>query len=251
MNVIEYAGSAAQGDQRMTRAAVVARAPEWWRKLADKGLRSAAAAKASPVAPAAARSPAPPKTLGWVCGIACCGVSDPVTLAGSRTTMRETFQTGALADMVKQASSGERSIPLRWGHHGSVVTTTTGLNLLFRVRQVAGFDALFFEARLLDTALNRRVMKDFERGALGASLGFTGADAWTTDRRGYGPVRVIRQARLDHLALLPRDSKEKPAYRAAWAAGRCSSGPGCPPALRAKVESIAFEELVRQARVMS
>jgi len=246
---VEYAGSSSHGDQRMTRAAVLARAPEWWRKLADRGLRSAAAAKASPVAPAV-RSPAPPKTLGWICGIACCGVSEPVTLAGSQSTMRETFQTEALAGMAKQAGSGERSIPLRWGHHGEVVTTTTGLNLLFRVRQVAGFDALYFEARLSDTALNRRVLKDFEQGVIGASLGFTGADVWTTERRGYGPVRVIRRARLDHLALLPTGSKQTPAYRAAWAAGCRSSGPGCPVALRQKVESRAWEELVRQAKVM-
>ena len=251
MNGLEYAGWAAHDDHRMTRAAVIARAPEWWRKLADNGLRSAAAAKASPVAHAAARSPAPPKTLGWVCGIACCGVSDPVTLAGSGTTLHETVQTEALADMAKQAGSGKRSIPLRWGHVGETVTTNAGLNLLFRVRQVAGFDALFFEARLLDTVLNRRVLKDFEQGVLGASMSFNRADAWKTERRGYGPVRVIRRARLDHLALLPRESKEKPAYRAAWAAGRCSSGPGCPSALRATVEAIAFEELVRQARAMS
>jgi hypothetical protein len=233
----------------MTRAAVVARAPEWWRKLADTGLRSAAADKASPVAPAA-RSPAPPKTLGWIFGIACCGVSEPVSPPGG-PMLRETFMPEALADMVKQAGSGKRTIPLRWGHKGETVTTNRGLNLLFRVGSVAGFDALLFEARLTDTAMNRRVLEDLERGVLGASLGFSVDDAWTTDRRGYGPVRVIRRCRLDHLALLSRGSKLQPAYRAAWAAGRRSSGPGCPVALRDAVESAARAALVAQAKVMS
>lgn len=249
MNTIEYAGATSPADHRLTRSGVIARAPEWWRKLADQGLRSAAAAKMPRVAPAA-RSPAPPKTLGWIFGIACCGVSEPVSIPGGGERMREQFMPEALADMAKQAGSGKRTIPLRWGHQGETVTTTRGLNLLFQVRTVAGFDALAFQARLADTPLNRRVLEDLERGVLGASLGFTAADAWTTDRRGYGPVRVIRRCRLDHLAILPRDSKLQPAYRAAWAAGQRSSGPGSPVALRDAVESAAYQELVRQAKVM-
>lgn len=165
--------------------------------------------------------------------------------------VRETFQGSAFADLVKQASSGERMIPLRWGHRGETITETKGLNLLFRADTVAGFDALFFTARLSDTTLNRRVLEALEQGVLGVSLGFTEADAWTTDRRGYGPVRVIRRARFDHVALLPRDSKLQPAYRACWAAGRRSSGPGCPVALKDAVKAAAWSELVRQAKVMS
>lgn len=237
MNV-EYAGGAFPGDARLTRGGVVARAPEWWRKLANTGLRSAAAAKSSaPVTPAR-------RFAGWIYGVACCGVSQPAYSSADGKTLREQFTPAAFADMVKQ--SMERSIPLTLGHGGRTLTESgRTLDLLFRVHDLYG---LCFEARLTDTPFHRQVLEDLERGVLGVSIGYVNGKGWTTERDGFGTIRVIGSARLDHVALLPRDSKQSPAYRACWASGVRGNRLGVPTEVRQAAQRKAYAELIRQAK---
>lgn len=240
---VEFAGASAIGDRHFSRSSVIARAPEWWRQLADRGLRSAAAEKSS-ARQRVASKPAVP-IAGWVFGVACCGVSEPAYADDDKRTLPEQFTPAALADMAKQAG-GERVIPLTYDHRGETLAMTRGLDFMLKVDPFYG---LTFNARLRDTELNRRVLADLERGVLGVSVGFQGASGWTTERRGLGAVRIIDKATLHHVALLRRDSKLLPAYRACWASGRRGDGPGCPAAVQDAAKRMAYVELVRQAKV--
>lgn len=239
---IEYA--AARGDQ-FSRAKVVARAPAWWRKLADRNLRAAAADK--PPRPVASKAPAP--VAGWVYGLAVCGVSEPSYAAADGTTLREQFTPAALADIVRQVNGGKIVVPLTWGHRGETIATNRGLDLLLKVDEF--YSALELTARLRDTELNRRVLAELERGVLGLSVGYHTAEVRTVDRKGFGPVRIIDRATLHHVALLPRDSKLLPAYRACWASGQRGNGPGCPESVRLEARRFAYITMVAQAKAMA
>lgn len=246
MTTVEYAGATSCDDHRLTRAGVVARAPEWWRRLADKNLRSAAADKASPRQRVASK--ASPPVAGWVHGFAICGISEPAYAAADGRTICEQFTTAALADMVKEVSSGKRVVPLTWGHRGEVLATNRGLDMLLSVDQF--YNGLTFTARLRESELNRRVLEDLERGVLGVSVGYHSADGTIIDRRGFGPVRLIDKATLHHIALLRRDSKLVPAYRACWASGRRGRNLGCPQSVRDEARRFAYTTMVQQAKVM-
>lgn len=237
MNV-EYAGGAFPGDNRMERTGVVARAPEWWRKLANPTLRSAAAAKTPPPSKPARQF------AGWIYGVACCGVSQPAYSSADGKRMREQFTPAALADMAKQSMN--RSVPLTLGHEGrTLVDSGRTLDLLFRVHDLYG---LCFEARLTDTPLHRQVLEDLERGVLGVSVAYVNGKGWNTERSGFGTVRVIDRAELHHVALLPRESKLTPAYPACWASGVRGVHLGVPTEVRQAAQRKAYAELIRQAK---
>lgn len=240
--ILEYAGGPTVVVPSSSRAAVLRRAPEWWRRLAE------GTASARQQAPASSPKWSPPPVAGWLYAVACAGVSSPAYAAADKRNMPEQFTDAALADMAQQGNGGKTPIPLQLGHNGPTLVTTSGLNMLFRVHEVFG---LCLEARLTDTALNRRVLEDLERGVLGVSVSYVYRDGWTVDRRGFGTVRIVNRAKLLHVALLPRDSGVKPAYPACWASGRRGGGPGCPPAVKDTARRAAYLELVRQAGAMS
>lgn len=242
---VEYAGAGFHADLQAKRNQVLARAPAWWRDLALQGTRSRPQSPGTRPTPRPAAKPSP--TLGWIFGIANVGLSEPVMPAGGGGMMaREQFTDSALADIAKR--QGGSVIELRWGHRGEVLTTNRGLNLVLRHDPRFG---LTFTARLKDTPLHRHVMDELSKGLVGVSVGFTDPEGWTMDRRGVGVVRVVSRARLDHIALLRPDSKALPAYRACWAAGRLSAGPGCPVSVRRAAEQRALEEMKRQPAVMA
>lgn len=241
---VEFAGGATLNSVMESRASVLRRAPPWVQQLVNDRRRSATSCK--PAQPPILTE-APQPIAGWIFGVAVCGVSEPAYSPNDKRTLREQFTPAAFADMVKQASSGERDIPLTYGHNGPTIVTNKGLNLLFRAH---GFYGLTFTARLPDSPLNRQVLEELERGVLGVSVGYQSGEGWTVERHGLGTVRVVNRARFHHLALLRRDRGELPAYRACWASGRRGMNPGCPSAVRLAAERMAYDELLRQAKAM-
>lgn len=240
---MELAGGATVQALRESRSEVMQRAPAWWRKLSNSGLRAAAAEK---YPPRHVRKTAPP-IAGWTYGVAVVGVSDPALSQSDGQRLHEQFTDDCIAALVRQANSG--GVSLTWGHsHDKLVTTGPALDLLFRADPIFG---LTFTARLPDSPLNRRVLAELEQGVLGVSVAYDRASGWTVERRGYGPVRIVNSCRLHHVAIIGRDSGRMPCYPAARIGGRRGAGPGCPPDVRDTVRAVVCRELIRQANVMT
>lgn len=242
---IEYAGSSnpAAGERIKTR-----NAPQWWLRLADRGLRAAATAKHNHARPGRAKPtpPATPRWAGWISGVACAGVSDPAYSPADKLTLREQFTDAALAALVKRTAV---EVPLRWGHNGPTLCSTRGLDMILRVDPLLG---LLFTARLRDTELNRRALRDVgEDDVIGVSIGFTEARGWKVERDGIGTVRIVNSATIDHIALLPKGSGLKPAYPAAWAAASIGHRDLCPLPIIEKAKYRAYQEIKRQAYAMA
>jgi phage head maturation protease len=241
---LEYAGGISDAAFSSDKRLKTRNAPQWWLRLADCGLRSAAMEKHDHARPGRVK-PTPsasPRWAGWIAGVACAGVSEPAYSPADRLTLREQFTDDALAAIVKQL---RHEVPLRWGHNGPTLCSTRGLDMILTVRPLMG---LTFTARLRDTDQNRRVMRDIgEDEVIGVSIGFTGARGWKVERDGIGTVRIVNSATIDHVALLPRGSGLKPAYAAAWAAASVGHRDLCPSATRTKAELRAYAELKRQA----
>lgn len=242
---LEFAGAASPAALAASRQDVLARAPLWWRNLANQGLRSAAAAKVNQPRPgrATATASAQPRWAGWIAGVACAGVSLPVFSPSDGRQLREQFTDAGLRSLLK----GKRDIPLTWGHGGPTLCRTTGLDLLLSVRPLLG---LCFMARVADTASNRQIMQTIgERDVIGVSIAFSHAKGWTVGRDDLGEIRVINAATIDHVALLPRTAQARPAYPTAWAAASIGHRDLCPCEVTTKARRAAYDELKRQAGI--
>ena len=83
----------------------------------------------------------------------------------------------------------------------------------------------------------------------GVSIGYTARRQWRVERDGIGTVRVVDDAVLDHVAVLPGSATQRPAV----AAARCSAGTGrwfgCPVNLHTRAQLAAHAVLKRQAGV--
>jgi hypothetical protein len=242
---MEFAGGADITAIVDSRSQALSRAPQWWRSLANRGLRQAAAEKFSSSRPgrATATPPATPRWAGWIAGVACCGVSRPAHATPDGRRLREQFTDVALAALAKQAG---RDIPLTWGHGGRTLCSTRGLDMALFTRPLLG---LCFQARLLDTADNRRALQAIGEDVIGVSIAFTGAKGWTVERDDAGEIRIINSATIDHVALLPPGSQQRPAYPAAWAAAAIGHRDLCPSATKTKAEQAAYVELKKQAGI--
>lgn len=224
---LEFAGGTSIGNVIPTREGVVARAPQWWRNLANKGLRSAAAAKADTVG----RSPAKPKVVGWVAGCVAPGVSVPAFNHADKLRLREQFTPACWARVLEQFRKGGSPVTLRWGHEGGTLATTDDLSLMLDVHDVVG---LTFDAKLREDALSGAVLEASAKGGLAVSIAYKRAKTWTVERDGV-TIRVVDDAVVDHIAVLP--PSQTPAYPGA----RCFAHRGG--------ESACPGELKRDARV--
>lgn len=245
---LEYAGGISDAAFSSDKRLKTRHAPQWWLRLANRGLRAAATEKHDHARPGRAKpSPsATPRWAGWVAGVACAGVSDPAYSPADRLTLREQFTDDALAALVKRTAV---EVPLRWGHNGPTLCSTRGLDMILRVDPLLG---LLFTARLRDTELNRRALRDIgEDEVIGVSIGFTEARGWKVERDGFGTVRIVNSATIDHIALLPRGSGLKPAYPAAWAAASIGHRDLCPLSIVETAKYRAYQEIKRQAYVLA
>jgi hypothetical protein len=227
---VEFAGGVTLERASESRAAVLRRAPEWWRKLASQPLRSAAAAKDTTVVPAA-RSPARPKVAGWVAGAVAPGVSLPAYNHADRLTVREQFTPACWTRVLEQFRKAGSPVTLRWGHDGPTLATTEDLSLMLDVHDVVG---LTFDARLTDDSAGRMALASATKSGLAVSIGYRRGSTWTVERGGV-TVRVVDSCDVDHIAVLP--PSKTPAYPAARCFARRGGESACP------------EELLRDARI--
>jgi hypothetical protein len=244
--IIEHAAGMTSGSV-VTRQHVISRAPKWWRDLAAGG-KPAAKRAASPL-PASVANRAPLGVIGWIYGLACCGVSLPCRSATDSQELPEQFHTDALQSLVEQANKS-RSIFLRLGHEGPAVASNGGTDLILQMATVAGMPAVAMEARVRATQAGTKAMRGFDVGLMGVSICFRSPKHYHAERPGYGLVRVITSAQLDHIALVPKGTAMRAAYPACMASGSTTCTVGPSPAMRHVVMHRAFDELASQARRM-
>jgi hypothetical protein len=224
---LEFAGGTSISNVIPTREGVIARAPQWWRNLANKGLRSAAAVTASPVVP----SPAPPKVAGWIAGCVAPGVSVLAYNHADKQKLREQFTPSCWARVLQQFRKAGSPVTLRWGHEGPTLASTEDLSLMLDVHDVVG---LTFDARLTDDPAGRLTLASATKSGLAVSIAYKRGSMWTVERDGV-TIRVVDDCVVDHIAVLP--PSQTPAYPAARCFARRDGQSACP------------EELLRDARV--
>lgn len=220
MTKLEFAGGTSLGS--ISREGVTQRAPQWWRSLANNGLRSAAAAKASPVV----RLPVTPKTAGWLAGCVAPGVSVPAFNHADKQRLQEQFTPACWARALEQFRKTSSAVTLRWGHEGPTLATTKDLSLLLDIHTVVG---LTFDARLRDDALSKTVLDAAAKGGLAVSVAYRRGKTWTVERGGV-TIRVVDSCDVDHVAVLP--VSQTPAYPGARCFGLKGTESACPSSLK-------------------
>jgi hypothetical protein len=150
------------------------------------------------------------KYAGVLCGVAAPGVSVPVRCAHDRRELAETFDVTVWHDALA-AITREKPVRLESRHQGGQLASTADGTLRLSIDHELG---LLVEADLADEPVARMLVAAAGRGGVGLSVGFTTSKV---EHRTIGGevVRVIRSARLDHVALIPQS--QRPAYRSAIA----------------------------------
>jgi phage head maturation protease len=249
---IEYAGGATRGNFAETREAKLARAPAWFRELADSaaGVTRPTPKKGRPVPRNArpAAKPAARRFVGWVAGCCCPGVSVPTYSSRDASHLPEQFTDNAVRGFFEQWRKGGRDIRVTWRHDGPVLARAP-LDVCLRVTRPYGLE---FVCRLEDSELSRLALEQLEGRGLAVSIGYfsAGARQWHVERDGVGRVRVVDEAKLDHIALIPAADKIAPAYRGARAFGISGNRVGCPPDIRWRSWAYAGAELKKQAGIV-
>lgn len=241
---IEHAGGSSMQGAIIARSGVVERAPKWWRDLAARS-------GGGKVAPVPRGKQAPAKAIGWVCGLACGGVSLPCRSATDSRDLPEQFHPDALLDMAQQCNSQKRHIGLLWGHNGPEVTSNAHMDLLLRMVTLYGMPALAMDARIRSTQAGQKALEQLEAGLLGISICFRKSSHYHAERPGYGITRVITSAELDHIALVPKGSSMRAAYPACTAKGERTQSVGPSGQLRDAVMDRARDHFKAQAMRMA
>jgi hypothetical protein len=228
------------------RAVKLRNAPSWVRQAI---VATPQAKRIVAPQPTVARSSA--SVAGWCVGLASCGISVPVRSTTDGQTLPEQFRDDALERMAKAANSGGGRLRLTWGHDGAELCRNQNLDLVMRVVDMFGQPALSFQARLRDSLATRKALDVLEAELVGVSLEFTSGRSKVIERPGIGPVRIVIDAELVGIALVPRGSGSRAAYPACTAAGKRGSSMGPSPSLRDAVRHRAWRELTDQARRMA
>lgn len=245
---IEYAGGYTLAKVNESRRAVIARAPAWWQELARANGRRGSPPdrpRARPPAPADAR-----RVIGWLAGTICPAVSEPAFSSRDGRRLPEQFSDACMRAMLLQTPQQVKPIAITWGHSGPTICTTRNLDAIFFIKAVDGFfTGLEFQARLRpDDELHRRVLAEAADG-LGVSIGYYSRRQSIVKRDGVGEVRVIHDAKLDHVAVLPKASS----LRACFPAARCYAGTGqwiaCPVELGQRARLDAYAVWKRQVGI--
>jgi hypothetical protein len=240
---IEFAGGITVEAINASRRGILSRAPAWWRQLAERG-RPAAADPRGPAAPKRAAPAKAAPVVGWLAGVCCPGVSKPVLGHADGETLPEQFTPRAWDSMLAQVRACKIDVPLTLGHGGPVLAATRGLDLVFTMDRTMGLE---FTARLRDTAACRKLLAEIGPLGWGVSIGFTRGKQWTVERDGIGRVRVIDDAVLDHVAVVPAGTNRRAAYPAARCHAMRSTAVACPGSICTDSHAWAFRILRLQA----
>ena len=200
---LELAGGVTLERASKSREAALRRAPEWWRKLANKGLRAAAAARAPVV-----RDDRP---AGWIVGVAAPGESLPAFSPQDRQTLPEVFALSAWASVIEQLRRETKPVGLWVGHAGQLLATTSVRTLRLEVHPVLG---LMFEAQIPNGSTERMLLRGMERTGCACSIGFHNA-AFHHEQRNGRTVRVVERVVLEHIGLVTNGSGTRALYPAA------------------------------------
>jgi hypothetical protein len=209
-------------------------APAWFKRGEQR-----ATVKAAP-------RPAPAKAwLGWLAGCCMPGVSKRGFGHRDNEHLPEQFTPAALEQILAEVRSGKQRPTLTWGHGGQVLARAP-IDLTFRLHPLCGLE---FMARLPDGPVARRAIEAAAGEGLAISIGFASKRQWIVNREGVGRVRVIDEATLDHVAILPPDAKLSPVYAGARCFGKRASGLACPVQLLDRAELHVWPLLKQQAGV--
>jgi hypothetical protein len=182
---------------------------------------------------------------GWLAGYCAPGVSGRGFGTRDREHLPEDFAPAALEQILAQVRSGKQKPTLTWGHGGQVLARAP-INLTFRLHSLYGLE---FMARLPDEPLARRAIEAAAGEGLAISIGFVSKRQRIVNREGVGRVRVIEEAKLDHVAILPPAAKLSPVYAGARCFGQQGSRLACPGELLDRAKHHAWPLLKKQAGV--
>ena len=242
---IEYAGGFTLEQTNASRRGIMARAPAWWRQLAERGGSTQANPRAPATAPARAAKPQTrPAVIGWMAGVCCPGVSKPAYGHRDGENLPEQFTPRAWDAMLAQVRSAKHDVPLTLGHNGPVLARSRSLDLVFTLDPLHG---LAFEARLRDTPDCRKVLDQIGVTGWGVSIGFSKGSQWIVERDGIGRVRVIDDAVLDEVSIIAPDTGRRAAYHAARCFAMRGTGVACPSDITHRAHSWAVRVLRIQA----
>ena len=216
-----YLGPIGGGPTRRDVDSRIAHAPEWWLARVRASRRGAGLEACPP--------PKAKKTWSaWLAGTLAPGLSVPVRSKRDGERVREQLTFDALRSLFEQWRRG--GCELRLGHEGPVLAS--GL-----------LDVVLREPRheLLGPTWGARISDDqYGREALRLA----------SRPEGVGPVRVVHELRLDHVAIV-RDATHKAAFPAARAFGSVGNSAGCPTVLRRDAELHSWETVKRQLGIPS
>lgn len=246
---IEYAGGISLAGVNESRAAVIARAPAWWRELASKPARGAVSPPARPSARPTGQKPVARRWEGWgfVAGVIAPGLSVPAYSNDDGLRLREQFTPECWAKVVEHIRGNKRPVHLRLGHDGPILAESGTEHMTFRIHPLFGM-GLTFTARLRSGSIPADAAKALESGGMGVSIGYALSKSRVVERDGVGAVRVVTECLVDHVALL-KPGEQRAAYPGARCFGRAGKVVICPQDVRDRAEVFAYNELKRQAGI--
>lgn len=203
MTNLEFAGGTSIGNVIPTREGVIARAPLWWRNLANKGLRAAAGPRALAVQD--------DRPAGWIVGVAAPGESLPAFSPQDQQTLPEVFAPSAWDAVMEQLRQGRKPIGLWTGHVGQLLASTSARTLKLEVHPLLG---LMFEAQIANGPTERMLLEGMKRTGCACSIGFHNA-AFHHEQRNGTTVRVVERVVVEHIGLVTNGSGTRALYPAA------------------------------------
>jgi hypothetical protein len=244
---IEYANRwrVGIGFSEEDRRVALRNAPPW--VLRQVGLATAAPPASAPTRPRARPRPiAKPvparRWAGWVAGCCAPGVSTPGYSSRDGERLPEQFTMNAWRSVIEQVQKRGAKVKLTWGHDGPLLARGP-IDLALRLDPFWG---LQFQARLLDTALHRRVLSAAGKAGLPCSIGYVPLRQSIVTRDGVGRMRIVDDCQLDHVAILVPEQGRVPVFSGARCFGQAGQQVACPRRVLARAQEFVAPLLLRQ-----
>jgi len=182
----------------------------------DRGLEPLVKAPARRSTATASSTKQPPRRSCGTLAVSCCpGTSLPTAAAGDPAVLPEYVEPGAWTQFLADVKAGKRTVELQDGHGRLALASTADGTLRLSVDERLG---LLAEADLADTPYDRLTRREIEGMAAGCPVSvMVFAEDYSHAKRGGTLCRIIRRARIAHVALLRPATGDRPAYRDARA----------------------------------